>query len=85
MKTGKDYKGILDEFVEPVVERGYGFSLIEDHTFRDQMNPEIIADYLTELGVKYKYASLEDFHSYNEPCILLGSLYLVGEYKKEYQ
>jgi len=85
MKTGKDYKGILYEFVEPVVERSYGFSLIEDHTFRDQMNPEIIAEYLTELGVKYKYASLEDFHSYNEPCILLGSLYLVGEYKKEYQ
>ena len=85
IKTGKDYKGMLDEFVEPVVERGYGFSLIEDHTFRDQMNPEIIAEYLTELGVKYKYASLEDFHSYNEPCILLGSLYLVGEYKKEYQ
>ena len=85
MKTGKDYKGILDVFVEPVVERSYGFSLIEDHTFRDQMNPEIIAEYLTGLGVKYKHASLEDFHLYNEPCILLGSLYLVGEYKKEYQ
>ena len=49
------------------------------------MNPATIAEYLTDLGVRYKYASIQDFHSCKEPSILLGSLYLVGEYIKEFR
>ena len=88
IKTGKDFEGILDALAFNNTrgeEAVYGISLIEGGTFRDQINPEAIAEYLTEIGVKYKYASLDDFHSYNEPSILLGSLYLVGEYIKEFR
>ena len=79
LKKGKDYKGIVDQ----LVTRDYlDISLIQDQTFTDQMDPEIIARYLKELGREIKYMSIEDFESYNNPSILLGSLYLVGEYKK---
>ena len=33
-------------------------------------------------GKNYKIASLEQFKKNKNPSILLGSLYLIGEYKK---
>ena len=79
LKKGKDYKGIVDQ----LVTRDYlDISLMQNQTFTDQMDPEIIARYLKELGRGIKYMSIEDFESYNGTSILLGSLYLVGEYKK---
>ncbi len=79
LKKGKDYKGIVDQ----LVTRDYlDISLMQNQTFTDQMDPEIIARYLKELGREIKYMSIEDFESYNGTSILLGSLYLVGEYKK---
>ena len=89
IKKGKDYKKILEALVKDVFDdkvRDYlTISLIEGGTFEEQMNPATIAEYLTDLGVRYKYASIQDFHSCKEPSILLGSLYLVGEYIKEFR
>ena len=89
IKKGKDYKKIVDALVKDVFDgevRDYlTISLIEGDAFEEQMEPTIIAEYLTDLGVEYKYASIEDFHSCKEPSILLGSLYLAGEYIKEFR
>ena len=40
---------------------------------------------VNEIDIEVDYGSLEDFHLSKKPSILLGSLYLVGEYKKEFQ
>ena len=89
IKKGKDYKKIVEALVEDVFDgkvRDYlTISLIEGGTFQEQMDPVTIAEYLTDLGADYRYASIKDFHSCKEPSILLGSLYLVGEYIKEFR
>ena len=82
IKNEKDYQGIIDALA---AFSWINISLLHRNTFRGQLEPSIIAQYLTNLGIKFKYASLDDFHSYNEPSILLGSLYLVGEYIKEFR
>ena len=38
--------------------------------------------YWDKHGKNYKIASLEQFKKNKNPSILLGSLYLIGEYKK---
>ena len=82
IKNEKDYQGIIDALA---AFSWIDISLLHRDTFRGQLEPSIIAQYLTNLGMKFKYASLDDFHSYNDPSILLGSLYLVGEYIKEFR
>jgi len=78
-KKGKDINKILNLFIK---KTNYNLHLIEDNTFFDQGNTKEI-EYLLDKNCKsYKIASLEQFKKNKNPSILLGSLYLIGEYKK---
>ena len=50
--------------------------------FFDQQNPDKFIDYLKSENINYKIAELKTFSANKNPSILLGSLYLIGEYKK---
>ena len=82
IKNGKNFKQMIDALVR---REWVEIKLIDDNTFFDQMKTEEIKDYLNEIEIEVNYVSLKDFHSSKKPSILLGSLYLVGEYKKEFQ
>ncbi len=78
-KKGKDINNILNLIIE---KTNYNLHLIEDDTFFDQENTKEIGYLLDKHGKNYKIASLEQFKKNKNPSILLGSLYLIGEYKK---
>ncbi len=78
-KEGKDYLDILDFLIS---KDFVNFKIIEQNTFFKQENPLHIEDYLKKYGKKYEKIQLEHFLENNNPSILLGSLYLIGEYKK---
>ena len=78
-KKGKDTKYILNLIFR---KTNYNIYLIEDETFFDQEMTQEIGYYLNKHGKNYKIASLEQFKKNKNPSILLGSLYLIGEYKK---
>ena len=82
IKNGKNIKLMIDALVS---REWVGIKLISDNTFFDQMKTKQIKDYLNKIDIEVDYGSLEDFHLSKKPSILLGSLYLVGEYKKEFQ
>ena len=78
-KKGKDINSILNLIIG---KTNYNFHLIEDDTFFDQENVKEIIYLLNKHGKHYKIVSLEQFKKNKKPSILLGSLYLIGEYKK---
>ena len=78
-KKGKDINKILNLFIK---KTNYNLHLIEDNTFFDQEITKEIEYMLDKNGKSYKIASLEQFKKNKNPSILLGSLYLIGEYKK---
>ena len=78
-KKGKDINSILNLIIG---KTNYNFHLIEDDTFFDQENVKEIIYLLNKNGKHYKIVSLEQFKKNKKPSILLGSLYLIGEYKK---
>jgi len=78
-KKGKDINSILNLIVG---KTNYNLYLIEDDTFFDQEITKEIGYLLDKHGKNYKIASLEQFKKNKNPSILLGSLYLIGEYKK---
>jgi len=78
-KKGKDINNILDLIIG---KTNYNLYLIEDDTFFDQEITKEIGYLLNKHGKNYKIASLEQFKKNKNPSILLGSLYLIGEYKK---
>ena len=78
-KKGKDINNILNLFIG---KTNYNLHLIEDATFFDQEITKEIGYLLDKHGKNYKIASLEQFKKNKNPSILLGSLYLIGEYKK---
>ena len=78
-KKGKDINKILNLFIK---KTNYNLYLIEDNTFFDQETTKEIECLLDKNGKSYKIASLEQFKKNKNPSILLGSLYLIGEYKK---
>ena len=78
-KKGKDINNILNLIIE---KTNYNLHLIEDDTFFDQEITKEIGYLLDKYGKNYKIASLEQFKKNKNPSILLGSLYLIGEYKK---
>ena len=78
-KKGKDINSILNLIIG---KTHYNFHLIEDDTFFDQENVKEIIYLLNKHGKHYKIVSLEQFKKNKKPSILLGSLYLIGEYKK---
>ena len=78
-KKGKDINNILNLIIG---KTNYNLHLIEDDTFFDQEFTKEIGYLLDKYGKNYKIASLEQFKKNKNPSILLGSLYLIGEYKK---
>jgi len=78
-KKGKDTKNILNLITR---KTNYNLYLIEDDTFFDQEITKEVGYLLNKHGKHYKIVSLEQFKKNKNPSILLGSLYLIGEYKK---
>ncbi len=78
-KKGKDINSILNLIIG---KTNYNLHLIEDGTFFDQETTKEIGYLLDKYGKNYKITSLEQFKKNKNPSILLGSLYLIGEYKK---
>jgi len=79
-KKGKDYVEILNLITR---ETSYRINLIQDNTFFGQQEVAKIAAHLDEIRHKYQIVSLKKFIENKNPSILLGSLYLVGEFKKD--
>jgi len=78
-KNGKNIENIISYLK---TKKQYKLNFIEDNTFFNQQNPDKFIDYLKSENVDYKIVELSTFSSNKNPSILLGSLYLIGEYKK---
>ena len=78
-KNGKNIENIIS-YLKP--KKQYKLNFIKEDSFFDQQNPNNFIDYLKDENIDYKIVDLEVFSSNKNPSILLGSLYLIGEYKK---
>jgi len=78
-KNGKNIGNIISYLK---TKKQYKLNFIEDNTFFNQQNPDKFIDYLKSENIDYKIVELSTFSSNKNPSILLGSLYLIGEYKK---
>ena len=78
-KNGKNIENIISYLK---AKKQYKLNFIEDNTFFNQQNPDKFIDYLKSENIDYKIVELNTFSSNKNPSILLGSLYLIGEYKK---
>jgi dihydrofolate synthase/folylpolyglutamate synthase len=78
-KKGKDLKSIISYIKS---KNKYSIYFIQENSFYDQENSSDYLDYFQKENIEYRVASLEAFSSNKNPSILLGSLYLIGEYKK---
>ena len=79
VKKGKDIKKIISLIQ---TRKKYNIYFIEENTFYDQENPAKYFDYCQKTNISYEVVNLDAFSSNKNPSILLGSLYLIGEYKK---
>jgi dihydrofolate synthase/folylpolyglutamate synthase len=79
VKKGKDLEKIIS-LIEN--RKKYNIYFIEENTFYDQENPAKYFDYCHKTNIGYEVVNLDAFSSNKNPSILLGSLYLIGEYKK---
>jgi dihydrofolate synthase/folylpolyglutamate synthase len=78
-KNGKNIENIIS-YLKP--KKQYKLNFIKEDSFFDQQNPNSFIDYLKDENIDYKIVDIEVFSSNKNPSILLGSLYLIGEYKK---
>ena len=78
-KKGKDIESIIS-FIN--LKSKYKIYFIKEKTFYDQENPVVYLDYFQKAKFEYEVVSLDTFSSNKNPSILLGSLYLIGEFKK---
>ena len=78
-KNGKNIENIISYLK---TKKQYKLNFIEDNTFFNQQNPDKFIDFLKSENIDYKIVELSTFSSNKNPSILLGSLYLIGEYKK---
>ena len=78
-KNGKNIENIISYLK---TKKQYKLNFIEENTFFNQQNPDKFIDYLKSENIDYKIVELSTFSSNKNPSILLGSLYLIGEYKK---
>ena len=78
-KNGKNIENIISYLK---TKKQYKLNFIEDNTFFNQQNPDKFIDYLKSENIDYKIVELKTFSANKNPSILLGSLYLIGEYKK---
>lgn len=59
--------------------------VLEDDSFFKQHNTEALNQLFISNNKEFQKSTLKEFHLSKKPSILLGSLYLVGEYIKEYK
>ena len=59
--------------------------VLEDNSFFKQHNTEALKQLFISNNKEFQKSTLKEFHLSKKPSILLGSLYLVGEYIKEYK
>ena len=78
-KNGKKIESIISYINS---KKQYKLNFIEGDSFFDQQNPNNFINYLKDEDIDYRIVNLEAFSSNKNPSILLGSLYLIGEYKK---
>ncbi len=78
-KNGKNIESIISYINS---KKQYKLNFIEEDSFFDQQNPEKFIDYLKDQNIEYRIVNFGAFSSNKNPSILLGSLYLIGEYKK---
>jgi len=79
-KKGKDYLEILNLITS---DKKYKINLIQDNTFFEQQEVDKIAQHLDKNQHKYQLVSLKKFIENKNTSILLGSLYLFVEFKKD--
>ena len=79
-KKGKDYIDILNLIKD---HKPNSINLIQDNTFFEQETVAKIASHLEKIEQKYQVVHIDKFMENKNPCILLGSLYLIGEFKKD--
>ena len=78
-KVGKSYQEIL-EYLSSI--DSLNIKLIEENSFFLQESFENLSNYLKQNNIKFQKVNLDYFSDNKNPSILLGSLYLIGEYKK---
>ena len=78
-KVGKSYKEIL-KYLSSI--DSLDLKLIEENSFFLQESYETLSNYLKKNNIKFQKVNLDYFSDNKNPSILLGSLYLIGEYKK---
>ena len=73
------------EFIKRIAkEKFLNIFVIEDNSFFAQANKKVFEDFLNSNDISFGTRTIKDFNLSKNPSILTGSLYLVGEYKKEY-
>ena len=82
LKEGKKYEKILD-FLSQI--ENISINIIEDNSFYNQMSSRYLQSYLEERNINFELSTIEKFHLSKQHSILIGSLYLIGEYKKEFK
>ena len=78
-KNGKNIDSIIS-YIN--TKKQFKLNFIKEDSFFDQQNPNNFIDYLRGKNINYKIVDIEAFSLNKNPSILLGSLYLIGEYKK---
>ncbi len=82
LKEGKEFQKILDFLSE---KENISINIIEDNSFYNQMSSRHLTSYLENREIDFELSTIKKFHLSKEHCILVGSLYLIGEYKKEFK
>ena len=82
LKEGKKFQTILDFLSE---KENISINIIEDNSFYNQMSSKYLTSYLEERSTNFELSTIKKFHFSKQYCILIGSLYLIGEYKKEFK
>ncbi len=82
LKEGKEFQIILDFLSK---KENISINIIEDNSFYNQMSCKNLISYLEERKINFELSTIEKFHLSKQHCILIGSLYLIGEYKKEFK
>ena len=78
-KNGKNIDSIIS-YIN--TKKQFKLNFIKEDSFFDQQNPNNFIDYVRGKNINYKIVDIEAFSLNKNPSILLGSLYLIGEYKK---
>ena len=78
----KDYR----EMLTTIWLKNYlNIKVLEDGSFFKQQKTYTLENFFIANNKDIQKSTLKEFHLSNKPSILLGSLYLIGEYIKEYK